>query len=313
MTSPADRFQMELSQVFGATWQFAGLDQDLRRRGDYVAQRIAGASVVVVKTDDRLKAYLNVCPHRAGPLVSDEKGRCKSGFICRAHNWRFTLDGALESAPDYDSLGGFPSDALALHEIDVDVWRGLIFVRIQKGVGRTLLEQMAAVHDHALFPSDRPARIDDVHQVACDWKLYARTYLNSSPITGQFDLHGPVAHYVGPPRDGRERLHWIYVWPNLSLTLFQGVLQVEVIRPLGVRLTEIRHHFLHVPEDPSVEAAIVESEHATHVRTEICEAMQANIASGHFRPLSFFDQVEPSVGWFDHQLADLTTHHFNVE
>lgn len=307
MTSPDSRFQAELSNVFGATWQFAGLDQDLRRRGDYIAQRIAGVSVVVVKTDDGLKAYLNVCPHRAGPFVSDEKGRCKAGFICRAHQWRFTLDGALESAPDYDALPGFSAEGLALTEIDVDVWRGLIFVRIHKGSGSALVDQMAAVHDHALFPSDRPARIDDVHQVACDWKLYARTYLNSSPITGKFDQHGPVAHYVGPPGEGRGRVHWIYIWPNLALTLFQGVLQVEVIRPLAPDMTEIRHHFLHLPEDPSVEAAIVDSEHATHLRTQICEAMQANMASGHFRPTPYFDEIEASVAWFDRQLARVAT------
>src|ERR1700722_12299824 len=94
-----DLFERERQNIFAKTWQFLGLESDLVRPGDYLAETLAGYPVVVVRDKERgLRGYHNVCRHRAGPLVRSEKGRCDGEFVCQFHEWRYGFDGRLKDA-----------------------------------------------------------------------------------------------------------------------------------------------------------------------------------------------------------------------
>ena len=64
--------------------------------GQFFTAEIGGESVIVVRGDDgKLRAFSNVCRHRAGPLATGT-GNYKR-FRCAYHGWTYALDGTLLS------------------------------------------------------------------------------------------------------------------------------------------------------------------------------------------------------------------------
>ncbi|HET6970598.1 MAG TPA: Rieske (2Fe-2S) protein, partial [Phenylobacterium sp.] len=117
--------------VLRRTWQFVGHESQLPATGDYLADVVGGAPVVVVRrADGELAAFHNVCRHRAGALVADGHGNCGEAFTCRYHGWRYALDGRLRSAVDFGAAAGFDPRQYGLFPIRVEAWRGLLFVNL---------------------------------------------------------------------------------------------------------------------------------------------------------------------------------------
>ena len=76
-------FYRERQGVFAA---FLGHESELPAIGDYLAGDIAGWPVVAVRGEDQaVRAFHNVCRHRAGPLVTDGAGTCGKELTCRYH------------------------------------------------------------------------------------------------------------------------------------------------------------------------------------------------------------------------------------
>ena len=64
----------ERSRIFARTWQFLGVESALAQPGDWIAETLAGYPVLAVRGEDGvLRAFHNVCRHRAGPLRSEER------------------------------------------------------------------------------------------------------------------------------------------------------------------------------------------------------------------------------------------------
>ena len=64
-----------------------------------------GRNILVVQTEDRPQAYVNICPHAGGPLTFED-GR----FRCEWHNATFNPErGKAESGPTASSLIRLPT------------------------------------------------------------------------------------------------------------------------------------------------------------------------------------------------------------
>lgn len=60
----------EKRRIFAKTWQLAGRSDQVPGPGAYFTVDVAGEPIVVVRgKDDRLRAFHNVCRHRAGPVA----------------------------------------------------------------------------------------------------------------------------------------------------------------------------------------------------------------------------------------------------
>ncbi len=71
--------------------------------GDYVAFEFFGRRGFVVRdASGELRAFHNVCAHRAHAVVSGERGSCGKFLTCMYHGWTYHLDGRNRSvsAPD---------------------------------------------------------------------------------------------------------------------------------------------------------------------------------------------------------------------
>jgi choline monooxygenase len=323
MTAPVELYQdpaifaREREAIFARTWQFFGLEADLVRVGDYLAEVLAGYPLVVVRDENRvLRGYHNVCRHRAGPLVDKAKGRCDRAFVCQLHDWRYGFDGHLEEATGFGPDEAFDPRDFGLFPIRVETWRNLIFVNLDAGAG-PLIEQFRPLDERFADRTQRTARLRDSHPIACNWKVYVETYLdgfhlegshphtgiNAAPhrhdvhIVGEIALHGDV-----DPHHAAENL-WAWIWPNLGVTIYRGVLLLEQMRPQGADRTQIDHIFLHAPEDSGVDAAILASERLAEENAQLCERVQQNLDAGVFRRGVLSPAHEGAVAWFQHRVA----------
>jgi len=122
-------FDEEQKVIFGNSWQFAGLVEDIQDPGDYIAVQCGHQNILIVKgRDQRLRAFHNLCRHRGTQLLR-AVGKKQKALTCPYHDWTYDLNGQLISVPEKDKE--FPDlelDKICLHKASVDIWRGMIWV-----------------------------------------------------------------------------------------------------------------------------------------------------------------------------------------
>src|SRR5439155_1238116 len=112
-TSP-QVFQSEKAHIYGHSWQYVGLLQELQKPGDFFTCRVGDVPLVILRGEaGDLHAFINVCRHRGSELVLQERGNRKS-IQCHYHAWTYGLDGALRAAPGSKNEPGFCQDAFSL-------------------------------------------------------------------------------------------------------------------------------------------------------------------------------------------------------
>jgi choline monooxygenase len=122
-------FDHEMRTIFARTWQWVCHREKVREAGHYTTAMIAGMPVMVVRThDDELKAFYNVCKHRAHELLQDE-GTTRS-IVCPYHAWTYDLDGGLVAARHTSHLPDFELGEICLDEVQVEEFGGFVYVNL---------------------------------------------------------------------------------------------------------------------------------------------------------------------------------------
>ncbi len=68
--------------------------------GDYHTFDFIGEMIVVVRgNDDKVRAFHNVCRHRAARVVDGPAGNCGQRLNCPYHAWSYDLEGKLAGIP----------------------------------------------------------------------------------------------------------------------------------------------------------------------------------------------------------------------
>jgi len=88
-------FAEEQDKIFARTWQYVGHVSMLPAPRAYIVRDVAGESIVVLRDGDGdLKAFFNVCQHRAHRLLEGE-GALGATITCPYHLWSYDLSGRL--------------------------------------------------------------------------------------------------------------------------------------------------------------------------------------------------------------------------
>ena len=125
-------FAYEQQAIFARTWQWVCHVEKLREPGSYVTTEVAGMPVVIVRTKDGvLKAFYNVCKHRAHELIFGE-GTTRN-LVCPYHAWTYDLDGALTGARRTTDLVDFDQSEICLDEVQVTEFGGFVYVNLDTG------------------------------------------------------------------------------------------------------------------------------------------------------------------------------------
>jgi choline monooxygenase len=304
VTAPAewyrdpDLWPRERQAVFAANWQFLTHESELRNPRSYRADVLAGYPVIAVRGDDGvLRAFHNVCRHRAGPLAKDEGGVCDGYLTCAYHGWKYTLVGRLRSARDFGAAADFDPRQYGLVAIHVALWRGLVFVCMADDPP-SLAAQMAPL-DARLGEADwsgLEVALRRHHDLKCNWKTYVENYLEGYHVPAmhpsldaeivaeqyRVTVDGQVVLHDAPPRDETAVYDglWGWVWPNIGINVYSTGLMIERMSPVGHDRTRLDYVYLMPPGEGVSEATLAMSDQVTAEDIWIAERVQENLNAG---------------------------------
>lgn len=186
--SDRDFFAVEMERVIRPSWQVVCHVSDVPDAGDWHSLELLGESLIVVRGDDgEVRAFHNICRHRASRLVDGASG-CAKKLVCPYHGWTYEKDGRLSGVPNRGDYPGLDMSRLGLKPVEHEVWRGFVFIRLA-GEGQSVAEMMAPYEELVA-----PYRFEDLRAFgrvtlrprAVNWKNVADNYSDG--------LHIPIAH-----------------------------------------------------------------------------------------------------------------------
>jgi phenylpropionate dioxygenase-like ring-hydroxylating dioxygenase large terminal subunit len=279
---------VEMERVIRPAWQIVCHDSDLVAAGDWHSIEIAGESVFVIRGEDNeARAFANVCRHRASRLVDGPSG-CAKRLTCPYHAWTYASDGRLIGVPHKSDYPGLDMSGLGLMPVDLERWRGFLFVRLESG-GPSVAEAMAPYEEEIA-----PYRFEDLRAIGrvtlrprpVNWKNVADNYSDGLHIEvahpGLTRLFGrgyrieAEAHVdrmqgdlLDRPSDNpserayqdllpdvphlpeSHRRRWLYfkLWPNNALDIYPDQVDFMQFLPTGPTGTMIREISYALPDD----------------------------------------------------------------
>lgn len=129
----------DVRAIFARTWQWVCHVEELREPGSYVSTTIADMPIAVVRDKSGgLRAFYNVCKHRAHELLSGS-GTTRS-IVCPYHAWVYGLDGQLKGARRTEGMETFDKSGICLDQVQVEEFGGFVYVNLD-GTAAPLSEQ----------------------------------------------------------------------------------------------------------------------------------------------------------------------------
>jgi choline monooxygenase len=275
-TDPAI-LEIEKSRIFQRTWQLVGtlsqscgevngVKRTIADPESFFTADVAGEPIIVVRDKQgELRAFSNVCRHRAGPIALGSG--CKNVLRCQYHGWTYTLDGRLIGTPDVEGVEFFDRRTMGMVPLRCETWEQFIFVNFDLKAEplATYLGQIPQQARGFQFEGLQFAERRD-YVIDCNWKVYVDNYLEG--------YHIPIAHpglmkeidyakyrtdtfryysqQFAPIRamkeeDAGERMYapgvglqealYFWVFPNLMLNIYPDNISTNVIMPLSYEKT----------------------------------------------------------------------------
>ena len=276
-------YKVDLEQIIARTWQWVCHVEKLREPGSYVTIEIAGHPIAVVRDrDGTLRAFYNVCKHRAHHVLSGEGRTTK--MMCPYHAWTYRLDGQLVRAPHTEPLEGFDVGQICLDQVQVEEFCGFIYVnldpkasslRSQTGDLETEIRHWAPDIDNLTFGH----RL--TYDIKSNWKNVVDNFLecyhcptahkdfctlvdmDTYKVTthGIYSSHmadaGKSANTAYDVSNASVKTHAVWwLWPNTCLMRYPGRSSMIVLNiiPAGPdRTLETDDFFLETPEPTDAE------------------------------------------------------------
>jgi choline monooxygenase len=334
--SNVEVFEAEKRNIFARSWQVVGHCDQAAKAGDYFTTELVGEPLLVVRGGEgKLRAFYNVCRHRAGPPAEGCGNR--KLFRCGYHGWTYDLDGSLISATEIEGVEGFRAEDFALAPVRVEEWFNFIFVNLDVAA-EPLCESLGELAAQAgKFPFAGMKLFERrTYDMACNWKTYVDNYLEGYHLPSvhpglnrELDYNAyavePYARYVRQfspirgaqpgdvtPRryeDAGEDLTTDYFWifPNWMLNCYPDNISLNIVLPVAPeRSLAIFEWYL--PESELGSAAAKASvEFSDQIQMEdaaICERVQKNLRSRSYSRGRFSVKQEKGVHAFHRMYAE---------
>ncbi len=322
-TDPAV-LEAEKARIFRRTWQLVGtlntpcgeqngVERTIADAETFFTADVIGEPVVVVRDKEgTLRAFSNVCRHRAGPIACGSG--CKNVLRCGYHGWTYTLDGRLIGTPDVEGVEFFDRSTMGMFPLRLETWEQLIFVNFDPNaeplsayLGK-IPEQARRFQFQGLQSAERRDYIID-----CNWKVYVDNYLEGYHIPiahpglmreidySQYrtDTYRYYSQQFAPiramkPEDGAERFYppstglqealYFWIFPNLMLNIYPDNLSTNLIVPLSHDKTlTIFEWFFHEANSEKVreriQRAVAFSDEVQQEDIELCRSVQRGLNS----------------------------------
>lgn len=274
-------FTFEQRAVFSRTWQWICHVEKLREPGSFITTEIAGQSICVVRDKSgTLRAFYNVCKHRAHELLKGE-GRT-AVILCPYHAWSYNLEGRLVRAPETEKLQNFDRDSICLEAVKVEVFCGFVYVNLGGDSVPSLAEQAGELGAEIKQWAPDVENLTFAHRLTYDiksnWKNVVDNFLECyhCPVAhkdfctlvdmdtyrvtthGIYSSHmaeaGKTANAAYSVEGATVKDHAVWwLWPNICLMRYPGrgnMIVMHVI-PLGVDRTYETYDFFFEDSEPN--------------------------------------------------------------
>lgn len=185
-------YELEKKALFPGSWSIVAVGAAIPDPGDVLPLDFVGFPIILVRgKDGAIKAFHNICRHRAIRLVSEP---CKgmSRMRCPWHSWAYDLEGNLLAMPELGGpktsrVDGFEKAELGLKPIPVGRWLDYVFINLN-GQAQPFEEYIAPL-EQAMARFDfgnlrHGGRVDKYYEG--NWKLATEG--------GIEDYHLPFGH-----------------------------------------------------------------------------------------------------------------------
>ncbi|HMG46993.1 MAG TPA: aromatic ring-hydroxylating dioxygenase subunit alpha [Allosphingosinicella sp.] len=274
-------FRAEMAKLIRPSWQIVCHASDIADPGDWRALDLPGESVIAIRGGDGIvRAFANVCRHRGSRLLDGEAG-CAKRITCPYHAWTYAADGRLVGVPRREDYPGLEPASLGLIPIELENWRGFLFVRLEGG-GPSVAAMMAPYEAEVA-----PGRFEELRAIGritfrprdVNWKNVADNYSDGLHINvahpGLTRLFGgdyaiEAGEHVDkmsgelverPSTNLSERAYqhflpgeagrrWLYfkLWPNVAIDIYPDQVDFMHFVPVGPTQTLIREISYAVPD-----------------------------------------------------------------
>ena len=306
-TNP-DILEQEYMHIFEKTWQLIGHEKQLQNIGDQIIAQVGKFPIVaLMNKNSQLKAFHNVCRHRAGPLATENNNN--KVLRCKYHGWTYTLDGELKSAPEMDSTPNFDKCQYHLPEVKISKWQGFVFVNIDNNAKP--IEKIFASIKETISPIDLKKlkfHHSDEYIITCNWKVYMDNYLEGYHLPHvhpglskvldyrQYKtiLHENFSYQHSPIVNNSENniysdgdAHYYSIYPNLMLNILPNRLQTNIILPIGHDKTKVVFNYYYGDLDSESTKTLIKedldfSDEVQQEDIDICQRVQIGLNSGSY-------------------------------
>ena len=334
----ADVFEAERRTVFARTWLAAGRAGVVKEPGSFLTTEIAGEPVAVVRDEvGTLRAFHNVCRHRAAPVLTEPCGRA-TRLRCRYHGWTYDLAGRLRGTPEFDGVEEFCREENGLVPLAVEEWGPFVWVCAAPAPGPLaehlgpLPRQFAALNLDQLRWAGSSS-----FEVRCNWKVFIDNYLDGGyhvnsvhpGLAGILDyteyrteVDGHVSAQVSPLRPAEaggpsetvarartgDKAYYFWVFPNVMFNFYEGYLDTNIVLPLGPDRCRVDYEFYFAQTDGAeaqrhIAESIAVSDQVQIEDGVICEEVQRGLGSRSYDAGRYCVRREVAVHAFHRLLA----------
>lgn len=328
-----EMYAAECQHVFGGSWQVVARTDQVREPGSFVTAEVAGEPLLVVRDGEGvLRAFFNVCRHRAAQVINEAEGRL-TRFRCRYHGWTYDLTGRLRGLPEFDGVEEFCREENGLRPLAVDCWGPLVFIHMGTGPVQPLGEFLAPLTEWTRdLGLERLQFVERrIYDLNCNWKVFVDNYQDGGyhvntvhpglataldyskyrteilgNLTVQFSPMKPSDDpEVRKVRSGDMAYYW-WIFPNLMLNFYSGVMDVNITLPLGPDRCRVIFEWYFPPFTSEIERqqaldSIAMSHQVQLEDIGICEEVQRGLRSRSFSTGRFSVKREAG-GYHFHRL-----------
>jgi choline monooxygenase len=220
----------------------------------------------------------------------------------------------LRGTPDFAGVCNFDRAENGLVPVEVDTWEQLVFVSLDPP-RQSLREYLGAMVAQVAPLGVGALRFFEsrTYTLNCNWKVFVDNYLDggyhvpylhkglnsvldyaeytiengerfclqSSPITGSRQDAQLAATRTG------DRAYYYWIYPNFMINLYQGVMDTNLVIPMGIDKTKVIFDFYFSDISPEKHKQNAESmavsDRIQMEDLDICEAVQRGLSSRAYR------------------------------
>ena len=209
-----DVIERERRRIWDRMWLYLGHESEVPNAGDFKQRTLAGRPLIFARdSKDKVRAYLNACPHRGTILCRETEGNAKT-YQCFYHAWTFANTGELVGIPDpaaYPPERGFAAE-MGLRSVPrFENYRGFVFVSFA-ATGPSLQEHLGNAREYVDLMAEHSAQGLEVipgthlYSIRGNWKLAVENAMDGyhfSPTHVTFVEYLKTTGYVTSDEGGR--------------------------------------------------------------------------------------------------------------